>query len=317
MFKWFMLHLSGWQSQVLCAVIRKRKHELLIVYVVPITSKQLEVSSSAPDTELDYRKIKSHKELIDQERISKPRKVLGVLRNPVWVFVEVENFIFPQLHAEIGIVNIVLDKFYSFIDDQVEAITPEEATSRYSYVVGDVVLSLAIKRIMDWKEDSVPQLEFHRVNRIQCSRELWKKGLSQDEVTNLRGQKEELDHTISLLVWQRKNLEANLSEKRKNAAIAKSELKQVREKKLKVNMPVFTDIKNILVEFGITAAAYHGGKLNGVDCWELIKLAKPIFEQFQTMLLSVSHPGRCSNDTIVRVADKLLEDLHYFLMQAN
>jgi hypothetical protein len=102
MFKWFMLHLSGWQSQVLCAVIRKRKHELLIVYVVPITSEQLEVSSSAPDTELDYRKIKSHKELIDQERISKPRKVLGVLRNPVWVFVEVENFIFPQLHAELG-----------------------------------------------------------------------------------------------------------------------------------------------------------------------------------------------------------------------
>jgi hypothetical protein len=42
-----MLHLSGWQSQVLCAVIRKRKHELLIVYVVPITSEQLEVSSSA------------------------------------------------------------------------------------------------------------------------------------------------------------------------------------------------------------------------------------------------------------------------------
>jgi hypothetical protein len=41
-------------------------------------------------------------------------------------------------------------------------------------------------------------------------------------------------------------------------------------------MPVFANIENILLEFGISAAPYHGGKLNGVDCQELIKLAKPI-----------------------------------------
>jgi hypothetical protein len=49
---------------------------------------------------------------------------------------------------------------YGFIDDQVEAIPPEEATSRNSYIVADVALSLAMQ-ITDWKEDSAPQLEFH------------------------------------------------------------------------------------------------------------------------------------------------------------
>jgi hypothetical protein len=56
-------------------------------------------------------------------------------------------------------------------------------------------------------------------------------------------------------VQQKKNLEADLSEKRNNAAVAKSDLKQKCEKHLNVNMPVFADIENILLEFGITAAA--------------------------------------------------------------
>jgi hypothetical protein len=68
-------------------------------------------------------------------------------------------------------------------------------------------------------------------------------------------------------------------------------------------MPVFAEIENILLEFGITAAAYHGGKLNGVDCGELLKLAKHIFECFKVCLLSVSHPGRCSEDIIVNACD--------------
>ena len=80
----------------------------------------------------------------------------------------------------------VLEKVYGFIDDQVEAITPEEATSRNSYIVADVALSLAMQRITDWKEDSALQLEFHRLNRIHVSRELQKRGLGPDKVADLR-----------------------------------------------------------------------------------------------------------------------------------
>jgi hypothetical protein len=68
-------------------------------------------------------------------------------------------------------------------------------------------------------------------------------------------------------------------------------------------MPVFAEIENILLEFGISAAAYHGGKLNGVDCRVLLMLAKDIFECFKVCLLSVSHHGRCSEDIIVNACD--------------
>ena len=63
------------------------------------------------------------------------------------------------------------------------------------------------------------------MSRIHVARELRKKTLHADEITNLRGQLEELDETINVLVQQKKTLEADLSEKRKNAAMAKSDLK--------------------------------------------------------------------------------------------
>jgi hypothetical protein len=90
-----------------------------------------------------------------------------------------------------------------------------------------------------------------------------------------------------------------MSIKRNIAAMGKSDLKRIHEKKQKVNMHVYADIGNIILEYGITASAYHVGKLNGVDFRDLAKLAKSIFECFKTKLISVAHPGRCSDDNIV------------------
>ena len=81
------------------------------------------------------------------------------------------------------------------------------------------------------------------------------------------------------------------------------DLKELWEKEKKVEMPVFAKMENILLEFGIKAAAYHGGKLNGIDCHELIKLAKTNFQHFKACLLSVSHPGRCNDNMIVHACD--------------
>ncbi len=113
---------------------------------------------------------------------------------------------------------------------------------------------------------------------------------------------------IAELVNNRKALETDVTLKQKALTTAKASLKAVREKKRKVEMPVFSDIENILLEYGITAAAYHGGKLNGIDCRELLTLAKTIFERFKTCLLSVSHPERCS-DAIINQACDLHRDI--------
>jgi len=37
-----------------------------------------------------------------------------------------------------------------------------------------------------------------------------------------------------------------------------------------IDIPIFSHVENILKDHNISAAAYHGGKLNGIDCCELI-----------------------------------------------
>jgi hypothetical protein len=93
----------------------------------------------------------------------------------VWDFIQPENYMFPQLHAEMGLVNNVLDKFYSFIDDQVEAISPEEALARNSYIIADIALCNAMRELSVWKEMEGPQLEFNRYNRMSVRKELKKR----------------------------------------------------------------------------------------------------------------------------------------------
>ena len=105
----------------------------------------------------------------------------------------------------------MLDNFYAFINDQVEALTADELTSRNAYIDADVSLEVSLQNLKDWKEDSASQLEFHRLNRIHVSQKLRKRGLDTLVVTDLRSQQQELDATIADLVRKRKDLEADLS----------------------------------------------------------------------------------------------------------
>ncbi len=90
----------------------------------------------------------------------------------------------------------------------------------------------------------------------------------------------------------------NLSYSRKLLGEKKKELKQIQSDKKKIDLPVSAEIENILLKYNISAAAYHGGKLNSIDCRELIRLSKPIFSMFQDYLLTIEHPDRCSTEDI-------------------
>jgi len=60
----------------------------------------------------------------------------GVVSEPIWS-IEPKDFIFPQLHFEIGVVNMVLDNFYDFVEDKVEKLSPEEKVARNNIVVAE------------------------------------------------------------------------------------------------------------------------------------------------------------------------------------
>jgi hypothetical protein len=98
------------------------------------------------------QKIKDCKLQIDAGVLKGPSEIRGIVNNPIWDFIEPTHMVFLELHMEIGLVNNVLDSFYLFVDDQVEAPTAEEKCCRNSYIVADVALTKATERLADWKE---------------------------------------------------------------------------------------------------------------------------------------------------------------------
>ena len=69
---------------------------------------------------------------------------------------------------------------------------------------------------------------------------------------------------------------------------------------MKLDKPTTTTMKSILLNYQISPARNHGGKLNGVDCRELMSKAKEIFREIQALLLSIDHPQRCTSDNIIQ-----------------
>jgi hypothetical protein len=59
-------------------------------------------------------------------------------------------------------------------------------------------------------------------------------------------------------------------------------------------------IENIFLEFDISPAKYHGRKLSGIDCRESMMKAKSWFNNIKPLLLSISHPNRCSDEMIIQ-----------------
>jgi hypothetical protein len=57
----------------------------------------------------------------------------------------------------------------------------------------------------------------------------------------------------------------------------------------------------VLKRYEISAAAYHGGNLNGVSERHFMKFNSEIFKKIESYLLSYQHDDRCSDDYIKQV----------------
>ena len=91
--------------------------------------------------------------------------------------------------------------------------------------------------------------------------------------------------------------------KRANYLSAKKSFKELRIKKAKSDWPVRVEVEDILEKFEISAAAYHGGDLNGVCARQLMANAKIIFEDIQAYLLRYENDEKCSDDYIFHFCD--------------
>lgn len=68
--------------------------------------------------------------------------------HPIWDLIEPGDYVFPELHAEIGLVDAVLDNFYNFMEGQhLGNRMSRKGMYRHLYIVVDVALALTMQRL--------------------------------------------------------------------------------------------------------------------------------------------------------------------------
>jgi len=231
--------------------------------------------------------------------LKEPREKKGIVSLPLIDFIEPHHYIFPQLHFEIGAVNNVLDYLRGFIEEEVEILSDAEREARNNKIIADVSYIKAKDKLHDFSTTGGSvELNMYRLERVHLTQALKPRNLTQDERDSLLAQRQELDDAIKSLLDQQKRLKADASAKRKIFAEASKALKDIQSKKSKIDTPTIATMENIFLKFEVSPAKYHGGKLNGVDCREVMSRAKDLFRDIQELLLSIVHPQRCSEETI-------------------
>ncbi len=228
---------------------------------------------------------KQYAEKIRKGELKAPKEKKGIVTVPIFDFVEPKNYIFPLLHFEIGAVNNVLDNFRSFVEEQVEMLSEQEKTARNRVILADVSATQARSSIERWNSTggSIDELRGCRVEKARLNVSLRATANLQPHRESLITRIQEINARIKALEQQEKQLKADATAKQKALTDAKSALKKIQSEKTKLDIPVVAGIENIFLSYNIAPAAYHGGKLNGVDCCKVMKLAHSLFSDIKNI----------------------------------
>ncbi len=233
-------------------------------------------------------------EKINRKELKNPKDKKGIVSSPLIPFIQPQDYIFPLLHFEIGAVNNVLDSLRNFVEDQVEIISDTEKVARNRVITADV----AYTRLKDSVQEAHATVAIQqlRLQKAGLSQTLRQRGLTEERIGSLVAERRQIDERIAALQAQKESLEKELGQKRKSLSDARKELKKIQSDKTKIDLPTVAGIENIFLNYSISPAAYHGGKLNGVDCREVMAKAAPLFNDIKQLLLLVRHPEWSSED---------------------
>jgi hypothetical protein len=176
-------------------------------------------------------------------------------------------------------------------------VAPPEEQMAFNSMICDVAVIKAKERLDEWDDIGNSDLVMRCNSKSELLKALKAMNITEADHASLEQQQRDLQECIRALVNRRKALQSDLSMKRKALAAARAKFKQVQWKKKKIETLFLA--KKMLLQHNISAAAHHGGKLNGIDCCELIQLTKQIFGKIETYVLSSSNPDRCSDNTII------------------
>ncbi len=106
---------------------------------------------------------------------------------------------FPQLHVEIGLVDNVLENYYDFVEDQVEAAMPEQKVARNNIIIATRSLERAKERLAKWKNHGPRDLATLRARKLQLNVHI-----RRHETVDLLLEKLDLERRIDQLITDRR-----------------------------------------------------------------------------------------------------------------
>jgi hypothetical protein len=176
-------------------------------------------------------------------------------------------------------------------------LSKEERKCQNTKIIADVALERAKDNLNRFNAED---LKFYKLERVELNNRLKARGLSEESRNELTERKKEIEYWVSALTADQQRLKSEVSSRREIFLDASKALKEIQQKKTKSDTPTVATIENIFLTYEISPAKYHGGKLNGVDCCEVMYKAKDLFHDIKSLLLSISHPNRCSNEMIIQ-----------------
>ncbi len=187
--------------------------------------------------------------------------------------------------------NNILDALRGFIEEEVEVLSDKEKEAWNAKIIAGVSYIKAKEKfdVFSSSGGSV-ELKHFRLKKVWINQSLRERNLSAESKESLHAKRQELDDAIESLVKEQKRLKEDATSKRKIFYAAAKAYKEIQAQKTKLDKPTVATVENILLAYNISPARYHGGKLNGVDCRELMSKAKQILPEIEAALHSVEHP---------------------------
>jgi hypothetical protein len=231
-------------------------------------------------------KLKDAKRLFKNRSAKSQKNHKGVNADALIEIVEPENFIFPALHDQMGLVNKSLSHLLTYGERHVEKLPPEHTATREELLDAEKALSKKTEELLTF--DNTKAVRLAELKRQRAADE------SKKEIEELVAEKAELDKEL-----------LNAQQRKKNA---KKKYDEMRKKRGKVEDSLAYQLDENLKKIGAKIEAYHGGDLNGGSSRAVMEKAKEFFEMMKTSLIDAKH------DECELTDEQIKEMMHHYTL---
>ena len=231
---------------------------------------------------------------------------MGVVDVELLDAVDITQYIYPILHAEIGLGNYFLNSFFDWVDYRIENTTDDEREKKQ--------LMKGILVEMENAEETVNDFDIIELTDLKLERSQLKetRGFRNDydgSFIHSIEERKEIDDmvkgiTVSIkrLEKEKKIVDDELRLKKKVYQTAKAELDHYKQKRGKKG-DIRIELEKVLHKHGIRRPTYHGGDLTGVKIKVLLQSIDGIFGEFRVILLEGNDNKTATDNELNKMVD--------------